>query len=129
MKRVFSAKSIIAAVLALVVLSAISLAGAASTTPRPVTKTYQFRCTDRNQSLYIVIYEQDGKISNGHMYLENMQVANLTAAPYGSTGNIEAKVVGNTADVRLQLFEDRILVANYITKKREVVCQSTRKYQ
>jgi hypothetical protein len=125
MKRAFTL--LIAALLLAAVGAGASNSEAAK--PAPALKTYQFRCTDRNTSLYIVIYEQDGKINNGHMYLENMQVATLTAAPYGSTGNIEAKVVGNTADVRLQLFEDKIIVANYITKKREVVCQSTRKYQ
>lgn len=125
MKRAFTLS------IAAVVLAAIAVGASKSETakPAPVLKTYQFRCTDRNPSLTIIIYEQDGKIGNGHMYLENTQVANLTAAPYGSTGNIEAKVVGNTADVRLQLFEDKIMVANYGTKSRQQVCQSTRKYQ
>ena len=125
MRRSFTL-SIAVVVLALIAASGISFGKA---TPTPALKTYQFRCTDRNPSLHIVIYERDGKIDGGNMYFENVQVASLTAAPYGTTGNIEAKVVGNTADVSLQLFEDKLVVVNYTMKKREVVCQGTRKYQ
>jgi len=122
-------KRLLARLVIIVALGVISSAhGVPASQPQP-TKTHQYRCTDRNQSLYIVIYENNGQLNGGNMYLENIQVANLTAAPYGNAGNIEAKVVGNAANVTLQLFNDRILVANYTASSRAEVCKSTHKYQ
>ena len=39
---------------------------------QPQTKSHQFRCTDKNTSLYFVVYEKGGSLSGGHMYVENM---------------------------------------------------------
>jgi hypothetical protein len=111
-------------VIALVALGAISYA-----VTKPVTKTHQYRCTDRNQSLYFVVYETNGKLSNGQMYVENMQVANLTVEQAG-TDVIKAKVNGNSANVAFQLFKSgKVMVANYQTNNRVEVCQASYEYK
>jgi hypothetical protein len=95
----------------------------------PVQKTHQYRCTDRNQSLYFIVYEVDGKLDRGLMYVENMQVANMTVEQAG-TDVIKAKVIGDAADVAFQLFKSgKILVANYQTKSRVEVCKSSYAYK
>lgn len=127
MKRIFPAKTIMAAMLALVALGAVTLAGAVS--HKPVTKTHQFRCTDRNPSLYFVVYEVDGNLDRGQMYVENMQVADMTVENAG-TNVIKAKVNGNAADVAFQLHKDgKVMVANYQVNKRVPVCTASYKYQ
>ncbi|OLE55061.1 MAG: hypothetical protein AUG51_05365 [Acidobacteria bacterium 13_1_20CM_3_53_8] len=103
-------KRLLAKLVIIVALGVISSAHSVpASQPQPM-KTHQYRCTDRNQSLYIIIYENNGQLNGGNMYLENIQVANLTA-------------------VTLQLFSDRILVANYTASTRVEVCKSTHKYQ
>ena len=52
----------------------------------PQTKTHQFRCTDRNTSLYFVVYERGGNLDGGNMYVENMQVGVL--APENAGTNV-----------------------------------------
>lgn len=111
-------------VLVLMALGAIGYAVA-----KPVTKTHQYRCTDRNQSLYFVVYEVNGQLNNGQMYVENMQVANLTVEQAGSDV-IKAKVNGNAANVAFQLFKSgKIMVANYQTNNRVEVCQASYAYK
>jgi hypothetical protein len=96
---------------------------------KPVTKTHQYRCTDRNQSLYFVVYEVNGQLNNGQMYVENMQVADLTVEQAGSDV-IKAKVNGNSANVAFQLFKTgKILVANYQTNNRVEVCKASYAYK
>jgi hypothetical protein len=96
---------------------------------KPVQKTHQYRCTDRNQSLYFLVYEVDGKLDRGLMYVENMQVANMTVEQAG-TDVIKAKVNGDAADVAFQLFKSgKILVANYQTKSRVEVCKCSYEYK
>lgn len=96
---------------------------------RPVTKTHQYRCTDRNQSLYFLVYEVDGKLSHGQMYVENMQVGDLMVEQAG-TDVIKASVKGNSANVAFQLRKSgSILVANYQTSNRVEVCKASYKYQ
>ena len=110
-----------------VALVALCAVGYAMT--RPVTKTHQFRCTDRNQSLYFLVYEVNGNLSNGQMYVENMQVANLTVEQAG-TDVIKAKVNGNSANVAFQLFKSgKVMVANYQTNNRVEVCQASYAYK
>jgi hypothetical protein len=124
MKRVIVIASV-AAVAALLV-AAVAY-GAAS----PQTKTYQFRCTDRNTSLYFIVYESGGKLNGGHMYVENMQVGVLTAENAG-TGVIKASVVGNTAaNIAFQLHKSgSVMVANYGSSPGRVeVCKASYKYQ
>lgn len=124
MKRVILIASV-AAVAALLV-AAIAY-GAAS----PQTKTHQFRCTDRNTSLYFIVYESGGKLNGGHMYVENMQVGVLTAENAG-TGVIKASVVGNTAaNIAFQLHKSgSVMVANYGSSPGRVeVCKASYKYQ
>ncbi len=89
-------------------------------------KTHQYRCQDRNQSLYFVIYEVDGKIDRGHMYFENIQVANLEAYRMNSITN-RAKVKGNSADVELGFNKSRklVFVANKKTGTTEDRCTCT----
>src|SRR2546423_1543046 len=111
-------------VLALVAFGAISYA-----LTIPVTKTHQYRCQDRNQSLYFVVYEVDGKLNVGQMYVENMQVADLTVEQAG-TDVIKAKVNGNNANVAFQLFKSgKIMVANYQTNNRVEVCKASYAYK
>jgi hypothetical protein len=123
MKRVVLIASVAAAAL---MLAAIAY-GAAT----PQMKTYQFRCTDRNTSLYFVVYESGGKLNGGHMYVENMQVGVLTAENAG-TGVIKASVVGNTAaNIAFQLHKSgSVMVANYGSSPSRVeVCKASYKYQ
>ena len=96
---------------------------------KPVTKTHQFRCTDRNQSLYFVVYEVNGKLSHGQMYVENMQVGDLTVEQAG-TDVIKAKVNGNSANVAFQLFKSgKVMVANFQTSNRVEVCKASYDYK
>jgi hypothetical protein len=123
MKRVM----LIASVAAAALLVAAIAYGAAS----PQTKTHQFRCTDRNTSLYFIVYESGGKLNGGHMYVENMQVGVLTAENAG-TNVIKASVVGNTAaNIAFQLHKSgSVMVANYGSSPGRVeVCKASYKYQ
>ena len=125
MKRVTLAACVAAA--ALLLLGALAYGGAAA----PQTKTHQFRCTDRNTSLYLLVYERGGSLDGGHMYVENMQVGVLAAENAG-TGVIKASVVGNTAaNIAFQLHKSgSVMVANYgANPKRVEVCKASYKYQ
>jgi hypothetical protein len=123
MKRIALSVSVAAAAL----LTAALAYGAAA----PQTKTHQFRCTDKNTSLYFLVYERGGKLDGGHMYVENMQVGVLTAE-WAGTGVINAKVSGNTANnISLHLHREvkKVLVVNSSTPKRVEVCAADYKYQ
>ena len=123
MKRVALVASVAAAALLLAALAY----GAAA----PAMKTHQFRCTDRNTSLYFVVYENNGNLSGGHMYVENMQVGVLAPENAG-TGVIKAPVVGNTAtNIAFQLHKSgSVMVANYGNNPNRVeVCKASYKYQ
>jgi hypothetical protein len=124
MKRIMLIASVAASALVLAALAH----GAAS----PQMKTHQFRCTDRNTSLYFVVYESGGKLNGGHMYVENMQVGVLSPENAG-TNVIKASVVGNTAtNIAFQLHKSpgSVMVANYGSSPSRVeVCKATYKYQ
>ena len=124
MKRVILLASVAAAALTLAALAY----GAAS----PAMKTHQFRCTDRNTSLYFLVYENNGSLSGGHMYVENMQVGVLSTENAG-TNVIKASVVGNTAtNIAFQLHKSpgSVMVANYGSNPSRVeVCKASYKYQ
>lgn len=124
MKRV----ALIAAVAAVALLLAALAYGAAA----PQMKTHQFRCTDKNTSLYFVVYERGGNLAGGQMYVENMQVGVLAPENAG-TGVIKAPVVGNTAtNIAFQLHKSpgSVMVANYGSDpKRVEVCKASYKYQ
>jgi hypothetical protein len=125
MKRTILLGLIITIVLALGV--ATSGIGASRRTP-PVTKTYQFRCTDRNTSLYFLVYEIDGHLDRGLLYVENMQSANMTVE-WAGTNFIKAKVNGNAANVAFLLGKDgNVMVANYTTSTRVPVCHASYAY-
>ena len=123
MKRVTLIASVAAAALTLAAIAY----GAAS----PQTKTHQFRCTDKNTSLYFLVYERGGKLDGGHMYIENMQVGVLTAE-WAGTGVINVKLAGNTANnISLHLHRTlkKVLVVNSSTPQRVEVCAADYKYQ
>jgi hypothetical protein len=124
MKRLVLYTSVAAAALALAALAY----GAAA----PQMKTHQFRCTDRNTSLYFVVYETGGNLNGGHMYVENMQVGVLAPENAG-TGVIKASVVGNTAtNIAFQLHKSpgSVMVANYGTSPNRVeVCKASYAYR
>ncbi len=124
MKRVALTASVAAAALLLAALAY----GAAA----PQMKTHQFRCTDKNTSLYFVVYERGGSLAGGHMYVENMQVGVLAPENAG-TNVIKAPVVGNTAtNIAFQLHKSpgSVMVANYGSDpKRVEVCKASYKYQ
>jgi hypothetical protein len=40
----------------------VTISRGAITRPPLVTKTHQFRCTDKNQSLYFLVYEVNGNL-------------------------------------------------------------------
>ena len=124
MKRVALVTSVAAAALLLAALAY----GAAA----PQTKTHQFRCTDKNTSLYFVVYENNGNLSGGHMYVENMQVGVLSPENAG-TNVIKASVVGNTANnIAFQLHKSpgSVMVANYgANPSRVEVCKASYRYQ
>ncbi|HEX8282094.1 MAG TPA: hypothetical protein VF588_02015 [Pyrinomonadaceae bacterium] len=114
------------AVVAALVSAAIAYGAAA-----PQTKTHQFRCTDKNTSLYFLVYERGGNLDGGHMYVENMQVGVLTAE-WAGTGVINAKLAGNTANnisFHLHKAVGKVLVVNSATPKRVEVCAASYKYQ
>jgi hypothetical protein len=124
MKRVTLFASCVAAPL---LLAALVYAASA-----PQTKTHQFRCTDRNTSLYFVIYERGGNLDGGNMYVENMQVGVLAPENAG-TNVIKATVVGNTAtNIAFQFHKSpgSVMVANYGSSPNRVeVCKASYKYQ
>ena len=124
MKRIVLTASVAAA--ALLLLAALAYGAAA-----PAMKTHQFRCTDKNTSLYFVVYENNGSLAGGHMYVENMQVGVLNPENAG-TGVIKAPVAGNTAtNIAFQLHKSgSVMVANYgADPKRVEVCKASYKYQ
>lgn len=119
--------TIIAATLLTTTVFAISRRAARH--PMPDQKAHMYRCTDRNQSLYFIVYEVDGKLDRGLMYVENMQVANMTVEQAG-TDVIKAKVIGNAANVAFQLRKSgSVMVANYQTSNRTEVCKASYKFQ
>ena len=124
MKRVTLYTSVTAAAL---VLAALAYGAAA-----PQMKTHQFRCTDRNTSLYFVVYESGGSLNGGHMYVENMQVGVLAPENAG-TNVIKAPVVGNTAtNIAFQLHKSpgSVMVANYGSSPGRVeVCKASYAYR
>ena len=124
MKRAILIASVAAAAL---LVAAIAYGAAA-----PQTKTHQFRCTDKNTSLYFVVYENNGSLSGGHMYVENMQVGVLNPENAG-TNVIKASVAGNTAtNIAFQLHKSpgSVMVANYGSSPSRVeVCKASYKYQ
>ena len=112
-------------------LAALALAAFAYGAPAPQNKTHQFRCTDRNTSLYFLVYEQGGKLNGGHLYVENMQVGVLTAE-WAGTGVINATLAGNTANnisFHLHRAVNKVLVVNSSTPQRVEVCAADYKYQ
>jgi hypothetical protein len=114
-------------ILLALIFSATAIGGAP-----PAMKTHQFRCTDRNQSMYFVVYENNGNLTGGHMYVENMQVGVLEPENAG-TNVIKAKVAGNTAtNIAFQLHKNpgMVMVANYGSNPNRVeVCKASYKYQ
>src|SRR6266480_1919895 len=110
MKRAVLFGSIIAAVLA---TTAVLAVGRRTTTPPIPDKSYQYRCMDRNQSLYFLVHEVNGKLVDGLMYVENNQVANMSVEQAGADF-IKAKVNGDTADVAFLLGKKgTVMVTNY----------------
>ena len=112
--------------------AALLLAALAYGAAAPATKTHQFRCTDKNTSLYFLVYESDGKLNGGHLYVENMQVGVLNPENAG-TNVIKASVAGNTAtNIAFQLHKSpgSVMVANYGNSPSRVeVCKASYKYQ
>ena len=115
-----------------VAVAALLFAALAYGAASPQTKTHQFRCTDRNTSLYFLVYERGGKLDGGHLYVENMQVGVLAPENAG-TNVIKASVAGNTAtNIAFQLHKSpgSVMVANYGTSPNRVeVCKASYKYQ
>ena len=115
-----------------VALTTVGAVSYALATSKPAQKTHQYRCTDRNQSLYFLVYEVDGKLDRGLMYVENMQVGVLAPENAG-TNVIKATVVGNTAtNIAFQFHKSpgSVMVANYGTGASRVeVCKASYKYQ
>ncbi|HEY0172690.1 MAG TPA: hypothetical protein VGB98_16830 [Pyrinomonadaceae bacterium] len=120
------------ALTASVAVAALLLATLAYGAAAPQTKTHQFRCTDKNTSLYFVVYERGGNLDGGHMYVENMQVGVLAPENAG-TNVIKASVAGNTAtNIAFQLHKapGSVMVANYGANPNRVqVCKASYKYQ
>ena len=126
MKRTVLLAPIIAAVLA--TTAVLALGRRSTTPPLPVTKTLQYRCTDRNQSLYFLVYEVDGKLDRGLMYVENMQVANMSVEQAGTLHQGQGE-----REYRQRRLSARqggtIMVANHQTSNRVEVCKASYKYQ
>ena len=120
------------ALIASAAAAALLLAALAYGAAAPQAKTHQFRCTDKNTSLYFVVYERGGNLAGGHMYVENMQVGVLSTENAG-TNVIKASVVGNTAtNIAFQLHKSpgSVMVANYGSSPGRVeVCKASYKYQ
>ena len=118
MKMKFLTRTILA-----LALAAVGVVSYALATSKPVQKTHQYRCTDRNQSLYFLVYEVDGKLDRGLMYVENMQVANMTVEQAG-TDVIKAKVNGNAANVAFSYASRQRHGSEYQTNNRVEVCNA-----
>ena len=124
-------RAILLGLISVVILAtpATRASGHRATVQPTVTKTYQFRCTDRNQSLYFLVYEIDGTLDRGLLYVENMQSANMTVE-WAGTNFIKAKVNGNAANVAFLLGKDgNVMVANYTTSTRVRVCHASYVYR
>ena len=117
-------------IIAIALAAGVATSGSKASRPAPpVTKTYQFRCTDRNTSLYFLVYEIDGNLDRGLLYVENMQSANMTVE-WAGTNFIKAKVNGNAANVAFLLGKDgNVMVANYTTSTRVRVCHASYVYR
>ena len=93
-----------------------------------VVKSHQWRCTDKNTSLYFLVYENNGNLTGGQMYVENMQAAVLTVENAGNNV-IKASVNGNTAaNIAFQLHKKpgSVMIANYGPNPNRVeVCKAT----
>lgn len=85
--------------------------------------SYQYQCTSNNQSLSFNMYEQNGNIYGGAMYIENIQVSSLTLDSILSEGNLVVRVNGNSADVKINLLPDRILIIHSPTHTTSQVCK------
>ena len=85
--------------------------------------THQYQCTSNNESLYFIMYERDGHISGGHMYIENIQVAGLTLDSIRSEGNLIVRVDGNKANVQINLSPDRILIIHTPSQTATQICK------
>lgn len=119
------------ALLASAATAALLLAALVYGAAAPQRKTHQFRCTDKNTSLYFLVYESGGSLDGGHLYVENMQVGVLATENAG-TGVIKASVVGNTAtNIAFQLHKSgSVMVANYGANPRRIeICKASYKYQ
>lgn len=116
-------------VIAIGLAAVVATSGIGTSRPAPpVTKTYQFRCTDRNTSLYFLVHEIDGHLDGGLLYVENMQSANMTVE-WAGTNFIKAKVNGDTANVAFLLGKDgNVMIANYTTSTRVPVCHASYAY-
>ena len=110
--------------------AAVALAALAHGAAAPATMSHQYRCTDRNQSLTFIVYENDGKLTGiGHMYVEGMQTAVLNVTQDGADV-LKAAVAGNTPSVAYQLRKSgSVMVANYAASSRAEVCKASYKYQ
>jgi hypothetical protein len=116
-----------------VAVAALVLAALAYGATAPQMKSHQFRCTDKNTSLYFVVYESGGNLSGaGSMYVENMQVGVLATENVGANV-IKASIIGNTAtNIAFQLHKSpgSVMVANYGSSPNRVeVCKASYKYQ
>jgi len=85
--------------------------------------THQYQCTSNNESLYFIMYERDGHISGGQMYIENMQVADLTLDSILSEGNFVVKVDGNKANIQINLTPERILIIHPQSQTIKQICK------
>lgn len=108
----------------------VTISGSGARRPaEPVRKTHQFRCTDRNTSLYFLVYETDGTLELGQFYVENMQSGQMTVE-WAGTNFIKAKMNGNPANVAFLLGRDgNVMVANYTTSTRVRVCHASYVYR
>ncbi len=117
-------------VMTIAIVMHVTTSGNAAPKPaEPLRRTHQFRCTDRNTSLYFLVYETDGALEAGQFYVENMQSGQMSVE-WAGKNFIKAHMEGNPANVAFLLGRDgNVMVANYATSTRTRVCRASYVYR
>ncbi len=82
-----------------------------------------FRCTDTNNSLHFVLYEDASGPRGGHMYLNNIQTAVLHTRRINDI-SVRATVAGNTAPTELVFNSSRKKIYVELTGTSNIVCNA-----
>jgi hypothetical protein len=82
-----------------------------------------FRCTDTNNSLHFVLYENASGTSGGHMYLNNIQAAVLHTRRINNI-SVRGTIAGNTAPTEFVFNSSRRKIYIELGGASNVVCNA-----